>query len=362
LQLEPNDIDLERWREILPLAAELINNDAEIMTQEPSQTVSIYEALAEILSKPTESLNFFNNKSTDRTPFSAAPIVSTTTTTTQKTTTSTVLSSSSTTENSKVSTRTRVNSSKNIPVNIQRTTKSSLSHDPQTHNSTNTTDLILPTTFSPPPLFTLRDLFNSNSINIRMKKQDLKTNHETNGTFEFEGETNDPNNLQPHTRLPQLDLMTFRVGGEKANAGVSFFPVYKPKSEKNENIIEPKPKPQNPFLSSPKLPPSNSTKGIIESTPKSTTRGKMESTTQSTQKINSKRKQQEATTNAENLTTLTQNSETVFLSATVFLLIEIMFRCMRLCNEFLFSSVRYPFVSVHKAFFDKPNIHNYIHC
>lgn len=63
--------------------------DAEIMTQSPSQTVSIYEALAEILSKPTESLTFSNSKSTDRTLFSEARISSTTTTTTTTTTSTT---------------------------------------------------------------------------------------------------------------------------------------------------------------------------------------------------------------------------------------------------------------------------------
>lgn len=89
-QLDLSEIDLERWKEILPLAAELIQNpDAEIMTQSPSQTVSIYEALAEILSKPTESLNYSNNKSTDRTPFSEAPVSSTTTSTTTTTTSTT---------------------------------------------------------------------------------------------------------------------------------------------------------------------------------------------------------------------------------------------------------------------------------
>lgn len=65
--------------------------DAEIMTQSPSQTVSIYEALAEILSKPTESLSFTNSKSTDRTLFSEAPISSTTATTTTTTTSTTPL-------------------------------------------------------------------------------------------------------------------------------------------------------------------------------------------------------------------------------------------------------------------------------
>lgn len=63
----------------------------EIMTQSPSQTVSIYEALAEILSKPTESLNFSNSKSTDRTLFSEAPVSSTTPTTTTTTTSTTPL-------------------------------------------------------------------------------------------------------------------------------------------------------------------------------------------------------------------------------------------------------------------------------
>lgn len=63
--------------------------DAEIMTQSPSQTVSIYEALAEILSKPTESLTLSNSKSTDRTLFSEAPISSTTTSTTTTTTSTT---------------------------------------------------------------------------------------------------------------------------------------------------------------------------------------------------------------------------------------------------------------------------------
>lgn len=64
-------------------------SDAEIMTQSPSQTVSIYEALAEILSKPTESLSLTNSKSTDRTLFSEAPSTTTSRTTTTSTTTST---------------------------------------------------------------------------------------------------------------------------------------------------------------------------------------------------------------------------------------------------------------------------------
>lgn len=72
----------------MPLAAELIQ-DSEIMTQSPSQTVSIYEALAEILTKPTESLSLSNSKSTDRTLFSEAPISSTTTSTTTTTTSTT---------------------------------------------------------------------------------------------------------------------------------------------------------------------------------------------------------------------------------------------------------------------------------
>lgn len=73
------------------MAAELVQTplDAEFMTQSPSQTVSIYEALAEILSKPTESLTLSNSKSTDRTLFSEAPISSTTTTTTTTTTSTT---------------------------------------------------------------------------------------------------------------------------------------------------------------------------------------------------------------------------------------------------------------------------------
>lgn len=77
----------------MPLAAELIHSpaDAEIMTQSPSQTVSIYEALAEILSKPTESLSLTNSKSTDRTLFSEAPISSTTESTTTTTTSTTPL-------------------------------------------------------------------------------------------------------------------------------------------------------------------------------------------------------------------------------------------------------------------------------
>lgn len=80
----------------MPLAAELIQNDAEIMTQSPSQTVSIYEALAEILSKPTESLSFLNNKSTESTLISEARFSSTTPSTTT-TTTSTSTTKSTTT-------------------------------------------------------------------------------------------------------------------------------------------------------------------------------------------------------------------------------------------------------------------------
>jgi hypothetical protein len=65
-----------------------MQTDDEIMTQAPSHTVSIYEALAEILSKPTESLSLSNSKSTDRT-LSEAQVSSTTSTTTTTTTTST---------------------------------------------------------------------------------------------------------------------------------------------------------------------------------------------------------------------------------------------------------------------------------
>ena len=75
----------------MPLAAELTHiPDDEIMTQASSHTVSIYEALAEILSKPTESLTLSDSKSTDRTLLSEAQVsstVSTTTTTTTSTTT-----------------------------------------------------------------------------------------------------------------------------------------------------------------------------------------------------------------------------------------------------------------------------------
>lgn len=192
-QLDLNEIDLERWREILPLAAELIHGDAEIMTQSPSQTVSIYEALAEILSKPTESLNLFNNKSTDRTLFSEAPISSTTRSTTT-TSTSTVK------YDEKVA---RVNKSDDTPVNIQTNISHSFNF-PNSYDTTtlNTSDLIM--SFD-------------ESTNHLIWSNIFDTNNETNGTHDM--------TLHPS----KLDFMTRRVLKDMEMTSSSVYPVYVPK-------------------------------------------------------------------------------------------------------------------------------------
>lgn len=200
--MDLNDIDLERWREILPLAAELIHGDAEIMTQSPSQTVSIYEALAEILSKPTESLNLFNNKSTDRTLFSEAPISSTSTSTT--TTTSTTVKY----DDTKVD---RVNKkSDDTPVNIHKNISPS-QNSLNSHDTTRTTKSTL------------------NSLSDLLMSFDESTNHLIwSNIFDTNNETN---GKRVKTReLPKIDLMTRRVwSNDMEMTSSSFFPVYMPK-------------------------------------------------------------------------------------------------------------------------------------
>lgn len=188
--MDLNETDLERWREILPLAAELIHG--EIMTQSPSQTVSIYEALAEILSKPTESLNLFNNKSTDRTLFSEAPISSTSTT-------------STTTTTSKYD-ETKVDRAKDTPVNIQTISNSFKSHN-SPHDTTQNTSTL-----------NLSDLLMSfdESTNHLIWSNFSDTNNETNGKKDM-------------THHPKIDLMTKRLGnGDMEMTSSSYFPVYVP--------------------------------------------------------------------------------------------------------------------------------------
>lgn len=203
--MDLNDIDLERWREILPLAAELIHGDAEIMTQSPSQTVSIYEALAEILSKPTESLNLFNNKSTDRTLFSEAPISSTSTSTTTTSTTSTRVKY----DDTKVD---RVNKkSEDTPVYIQE----NISHSLNSLNSHDTTRNTKSTSLN-----SLSDLLMSfdESTNNLFWSNIFDTNNETNGKRVMTRE------------LPKIDLMTRRIGSNDMEmTSSSFYPVYVPK-------------------------------------------------------------------------------------------------------------------------------------
>lgn len=201
--MDLNDIDLERWREILPLAAELIHGDAEIMTQSPSQTVSIYEALAEILSKPTESLNLFNNKSTDRTLFSEAPISSTSTTSTTTTTSTT----------SKYD-DTKVDRVKDTPVNIQTISKSFKSHNPPHDTTQNTSTL------------NLSDLLMSfdESTNHLIWTKFSDTNNETNGTHH-----------------PNIDLMTKKVwNNDMEMTSSSFYPVYVPLKIPSTTEMSPK--------------------------------------------------------------------------------------------------------------------------
>lgn len=70
------------------MAAELVELhdaavDAEIMTQSSSHTISIYEALADILTKPTESLTNSNNNRTIVTQSTTSTTTTTTTTTTE---------------------------------------------------------------------------------------------------------------------------------------------------------------------------------------------------------------------------------------------------------------------------------------
>lgn len=87
-QLDLTELNYDRWSENSPpMAAELVELhdaavDAEIMTQSSSQTISIYEALADILTKPTESLTNSNNNRTIVTQSTTSTTTTTTTTTT----------------------------------------------------------------------------------------------------------------------------------------------------------------------------------------------------------------------------------------------------------------------------------------
>lgn len=223
-QLDLNEIDLERWREILPLAAELINSD-EIMTQSPSQkvsTVSIYEALAEILSKPTESLNFYNNKSTDRTLFSEAPSTTESTTTTTTTTISNVQTESLKVDN--ISSITRVYTSDITPVNIQ-------SIYPNDYNKNYSMNL---------PSSNIRDVSISQdnfTNSMSRKKLEINSYIGTNDTTSINKSLslNDSKILMTNSS-PELHLMTHRIVKNYGNIGPSassFFPVYNPKINKN---------------------------------------------------------------------------------------------------------------------------------
>jgi hypothetical protein len=172
------------------------------MTQSPSQTVSIYEALAEILSKPTESLNLFNNNSTDRTLFSEAPISSTSTSTTTTTSSTTVKY-----DDTKVD---RVNK-KDTPVNIQK----NISYSQKSLNSPKDTTRNTKSTLN-----SLSDLLMSfdESTNHLIWSNIFDTNNETNGKRDMTRER------------ARLDLMTRRVGNSDMEmTSSSFYPVYVPK-------------------------------------------------------------------------------------------------------------------------------------
>ena len=146
----------------MPLAAELVQTplDAEFMTQSPSQTVSIYEALAEILSKPTESLNLSNSKSTDRTLFSEAPISSTTTSTTTTTTSTTPVPTTTEAkddlkvENATLDGLDNVESVNTAHVNNQETSTEAPTTETVSELTTNSDDLTATLNYTESPLST----------------------------------------------------------------------------------------------------------------------------------------------------------------------------------------------------------------
>lgn len=207
------------------------------MTQSPSQTVSIYEALAEILSKPTESLTLYNNKSTESTLVSEAPISSTTTspTTTTTTSTSTIPSTSTAVyeESSKVQTSqtTEMNSSvnKTLILNIPSSQPNNMT-SPKQNDTRLTSDI---------------------DTNETVEFTKTETNGSVDGTNKTDNDqaaypsTNIPkytlpnstlvpasSDIETKTTIPRLDLMTRKVvrknGKELDIKTTSLFPIYKP--------------------------------------------------------------------------------------------------------------------------------------
>lgn len=169
------------------------------MTQSPSHTVSIYEALAEILSKPTESLNFLNNKSTDSTFFSEAPISSTTQSTTTTTTSSTTTEQPSTTmdtiDDIKVENSTIELHDNNQSVNIDTVyNETALNEEPTIEISSETTQINPVTTTDIPITQSLIKRVTDNNLENNSKlptniKEDATQNLEL--TLNFTDNTND---------------------------------------------------------------------------------------------------------------------------------------------------------------------------
>lgn len=243
-QLDLNEIDLERWREVLPLAAELIINNDELMTQSPSQkisTVSIYGALSEILSKPTESLNFYNNKSTDRTLFSKAPSTTESTTTSTSTTTTTTISKvqNDSIKVDNISSISRAYTSDITPVAVNIQSESFFSQDYNKYNSANMRDNLTSAIISPSNHTNYHDIL-TNSMNFNFFQTDsniwLNKNEKakiilTNGN----SHKNKDSKILITDRSPELDLMTSRIENKYGSIGLfnsSIFPVYNRKLSK----------------------------------------------------------------------------------------------------------------------------------
>lgn len=243
----------------MPLAAELVQTplDAEFMTQSPSQTVSIYEALAEILSKPTESLTLSNSKSTDRTLFSEAPISSTTTSTTTTTTSTTpVPTTTEAKDDLKVESSTLDGLDNVQSVNTARVHNQEISTEaPETEITTKPDDLTTTLNYTEPPFstpislpttsgdittYTLNDFQTESTpkeefstftmqtlttfIDIDLKQNINETDiSQTNNLISFDNETNAYNKTEIETTEAnlQLDQKQSSLKQEKINSSTT---------------------------------------------------------------------------------------------------------------------------------------------
>lgn len=200
----------------MPLAAELVQApvDAEFMTQSPSQTVSIYEALAEILSKPTESLNLSNSKSTDRTLFSEAPISSTTTSTTTTTTSTTPVPTTTEAkddlkvENSTLDGLDIVESVNTARVNNQETSTEAPTTETVSEFTTNSDNLTTTLNYSEPPLSTPISFSLPQAETTRNPSNDLKIKTTTEEEFLTSTIQTTFNDLAPTNNFKSFENVT----------------------------------------------------------------------------------------------------------------------------------------------------------